>query len=792
MLKFIIGLFCAFSFQSYAQIPQYEWSANLEWVNEIQVNSVVTDPDSNVIVVGHFNSWQDLDPGPAELLVQGNGTDLYVMKLDYNGDLIWVKVFGSESPSNQRAVSVVSDSIGNIYVNGFFEGSSDSVDFDPGSGQHKLAPANQKFGFIFSLDEAGNYRWAYGLEGFYGSLVGNPHFNKMAYSPDGFIVLSAQFSGTKDLDPTNGTFMATSTGNSFYTLKLNLNGNFVWVNSLVNGVVVRAIDINGSNDIFLTGYFQGSPDFNTGIGVTTLISNGIYSDGFVLKLDQSGNFLRVTGFGGTSREVPYDITCDDLGHSYISGFFEGTTDLDPSGSLYNATAVGNEDNFVLHLDDQGSFVWALTMPVDPWFPELALTVDASNNLYMAGSFRDTVDIDPTGSTHELISYPSSILTSNVDFFCSKHSPTGAVIWSTHIGGENAEYLDGLFVAPNGDVHLVGSYDDSVDFDPGPGVANYSCIGGDDGYNLKLSQCYQSNPIPDVVALSDTTSSCSVAALPAPIANEFCLGTIVGTPDVTFPITTMGTTIVTWTYDAGNGFLTTQTQNVSIIDTVAPVPNQANLANVAEECSVNSLTPPGATDNCSSNVFVTSNAIFPILANTTITWAYDDGNGNASTQTQNVVITTIDNGISQINGTTLSAVASGYQYQWVDCDNGNAPINGATNQTFVATSNGNYAVEVSDGTCTETSNCLTIDEVSLNEIYANSKIFIYPNPSNEWFTISSEEELDLASIQITNELGQKVSFKVKEENGEIEISISAQSGIYYLSIDGVGVYPLIRL
>ena len=94
------------------------------------------------------------------------------------------------------------------------------------------------------------------------------------------------------------------------------------------------------------------------------------------------------------------------------------------------------------------------MPVDPWFPELALTVDASNNLYMAGSFRDTVDIDPTGSTHELISYPSSILTSNVDFFCSKHSPTGAVIWSTHIGGENAEYLDGLFVAPNGDVHLV--------------------------------------------------------------------------------------------------------------------------------------------------------------------------------------------------------------------------------------------------------------------------------------------------------------------------------------------------
>ena len=146
------------------------------------------------------------------------------------------------------------------------------------------------------------------------------------------------------------------------------------------------------------------------------------------------------------------------------------------------------------------------------------------------------------------------------------------------------------------------------------------------------------PVPDLATLEDVTAECEVTTLTAPTATDNC--DVIVTNDAIFPITGEGTTtVVTWTYDDGNGNTATQTQNVVINDTTAPVGDISTLPDVISPTEVTSLTPPTATDNCNGTVTITNDATLPITTpgTTVVTWTYDDGNGNTSTQTQNVII-----------------------------------------------------------------------------------------------------------------------------------------------------------
>ena len=96
------------------------------------------------------------------------------------------------------------------------------------------------------------------------------------------------------------------------------------------------------------------------------------------------------------------------------------------------------------------------------------------------------------------------------------------------------------------------------------------------------------PVPDLVALPDVNGECEVTSLTAPTATDNCVaaGAIIITNDATLPINGEGTTtVVTWTYDDGNGNTVTQTQNVVINDVTAPVPDLVTLPDVNGECEV---------------------------------------------------------------------------------------------------------------------------------------------------------------------------------------------------------------
>ncbi|MHC0442386.1 gliding motility-associated C-terminal domain-containing protein, partial [Flavobacterium sp. 3-210] len=141
--------------------------------------------------------------------------------------------------------------------------------------------------------------------------------------------------------------------------------------------------------------------------------------------------------------------------------------------------------------------------------------------------------------------------------------------------------------------------------------------------------------PIVPILADVTGECSVTPT-APTTTDNCAGTITGTTTTVFPITAQGTTVVTWTFDDGNGNTSTANQNVILDDVTAPI--VPILADVTGECSV-TPTAPTTTDNCAGTITGTTTTVFPITAQgtTVVVWTFDDGNGNNVTANQNVIL-----------------------------------------------------------------------------------------------------------------------------------------------------------
>jgi uncharacterized delta-60 repeat protein len=150
-------------------------------------------------------------------------------------------------------------------------------------------------------------------------------------------------------------------------------------------------------------------------------------------------------------------------------------------------------------------------------------------------------------------------------------------------------------------------------------------------------------------------------------------------------------------------------------------------------------------------------------------------GCDSIVTTEITITTIDKSTT-LSGNTLTADESGATYQWLDCDNGNAEINGATSQSYTATASGNYAVEITKNGCTEISNCVLLNFVGVSDNKAIS-LKVYPNPTSGEFVIESSE-LN-SNYQITDVFG-KIIAKGTLQNNITTINLSQEAaGVYFL-------------
>ncbi len=221
---------------------------------------------------------------------------------------------------------------------------------------------------------------------------------------------------------------------------------------------------------------------------------------------QTPHYQWAAQFGGFTDDAALSVATDDQNNVYATGYFWGTIDVDPGPGVYNLTAAGTHDAYVIKLDPSGSLVWAKNLGGSDNDRGYDIKVDAAGNVYVVGLFQGTADFDPGPGVYNITATASYFnmfvvkLNGVGDFLWAKQlgeglsisvtvgpdnnvylaaannmiklDPSGNMLWSHAFGG-NASNGDStcavshIAVDATGNMYAIGGFGGTVDFDPGP-------------------------------------------------------------------------------------------------------------------------------------------------------------------------------------------------------------------------------------------------------------------------------------------------------------------------------------
>ena len=383
-------------------VQKLDPSGNLIWARSMGGSNfdygfgLTVDLNGNVYTTGVFKGTVDFDPGNSTFDLISNGQyDVFIQKLNSSGDLEWAKSFGGSNFDYGRSIKI--DPFSNIYITGSFR---NTVDFDPGNGTYNITSAGGEDIYLLKLNFLGNFVFAKSMGG-----TENDVSNSLDIDNLGFVYLTGSFKGTADFDPGNGINNLTSAGGSdLFIQKLNLSGNLVFVKQIGGNGEDGSIDIHidQNNNIYSTGYFSSTVDFNNSANNYTLTSAG-YEDIYILKLNSLGNFSWAKSIGSPDFNRGKSITTDQNDNVYITGFYRGSVDIDPGPIVNNIFSNGYQEVFILKLDEYGDFKFGLSLGGNGDDYGNDINVDNNSNIIIAGDFQETIDFNPSSALEEITS-----------------------------------------------------------------------------------------------------------------------------------------------------------------------------------------------------------------------------------------------------------------------------------------------------------------------------------------------------------------------------------------------------
>lgn len=169
-------------------------------------------------------------------------------------------------------------------------------------------------------------------------------------------------------------------------------------------------------------------------------------------------------------------------------------------------------------------------------------------------------------------------------------------------------------------------------------------------------------------------------------------------------------------------------------------------------------------------------------------------GCDSVITLNLTINQVDASATG-NGNTLTANMANASYQWIDCNNGNSPISGASNQDYTPTASGSYAVIVTNGVCVDTSSCLSVTLTNIDEAALAGDIRLFPNPSSQVAALSLGSAIDQGPVDVAvfSSTGRKVLDLGAVSESELRIDLEdMESGLYFVSVQNATGRKVLRL
>jgi hypothetical protein len=485
-------LLSGFSLNTNAQGLSYEWGSNFGGGLADVGKYLTTDNDGNVILVSEFRSSYDADPGTNTAnLTSAGDRDVSIVKLDPDGNLIWARSIGGNAADLPEGLAVDSDN--NIFVSGQFGG---TADFDPGTGVENRVSAGGQDIFLLKLDANGDFDWVFTT----GSNLGETA-RGIAVNNNDEIIMTGYFRGTVDFDPGLGTNNLTSAGGAadIFILKLDNAGNFISTYQLAGPGDQDGFDVVTDNldNIYVTGYFQQSTEFNPN-GPSTIVTSEGGNDIFVLKISPSNNFVWVRVFGGTSNEFGSTLAVDSDLNVILGGYYAGTLDFDPDPVDTDINiSEGSNDLLIAKFDSSGEYLFGVSAGgINEDFVQ-DVAVDEQGNIFATGVMRNTVDFDPSANTQDVTVTGNSIF---ADQFFWKLDSNGNYLFAENVGGAANDH--GFVVHCDGpNLYTVGYINGTADLDLTSANDDYTSNGSSD---ITISKHINCNP----VSTNDVIVSCS--------------------------------------------------------------------------------------------------------------------------------------------------------------------------------------------------------------------------------------------------------------------------------------------
>jgi len=795
------------------------WAVNFGELSAGQNEGVHIDitNTNELIIVGPFTNEMDADPSSnTHMLYAEDGPyGEYIIKLDLDGNFLWGKaITWGENYSSFQSQDLAIDLQGNTYLTGNYYG---TVDFDPSINVYNLnvTQTYDNDGVVVKYNNLGNLVWAIPFTGSSPQGAGI----SLAYMNSEYLYIGGNFSGTVDFDPSANTDNFTSDDFNFdaFITKLDTSGNYIWTKQVggIGSQRISSIVCDSQENIYSYGTFKNSTDFDPSSDIDIINKVG-YQDIFIQKYNSSGDYIWTKTMGGIDASiVSQGIKMGSDSTIYITGGYNHKVDFDPNTGTHYIETSNYKDIFIEKLDSNGNFLW-LRSPksVENINSGFSSVVRNDDTLYLTGSYSGTLDLN--------WGQGQSISTSNgfYDYFLVKITGCDSPVY----GNATKTSCDSLIsLSGNQIFYTSGSYIDTT----------YTYYGCDSIINFDLT-IINSTPVFDSILFSCDSVMWSGQYVSSTGVYDDSLQNITGCDSIRRLHFTYKRSDIDTIATACNSFLwrdstyqqsgiykdsllnsfgcdSITTLNLTILNSPEGHDFQTSCNSftwtngITYTVSTNTPTDTiygGALNGCDSittldltiNYDVTSNA--PHITCDSLVWidgnTYYTTNNSASysyfgvTSTGCDSIVTLDLIVNTVDITTslddpsITANATNSTFSWLDCNNNFTPINSETSNTFTPIENGDYAVEVTQNGCVDTSDCITISTVGLGNASILDKVTIVPNPSSGLFNLTLGNWEDV-SITVYSSTGSIVFEDNYVNSYEYQLRLNEAPGIYFIEI-----------
>lgn len=607
-----------------------------------------------------------------------------------------------------------------------------------------------------------------------------------------------------------------------YDWALNFGGT---VNVSAQQDDARTVKTDNSGNVYIGGTFYGTTDFDPGPGIQSRTSAGS-GDGYIAKYDANGNFLAVYTFSNNldCRLIAIDI--DNLGNIVATGHFEGTVDFDPTAGFYGLSSPSGYDFFVLKLNANGTFAWAVKIGAASVNDlGLAISIDLNNSVLVTGQFNSSTDFDPGLGVTTLTA------TTGGDAYILKLSSTGVFSWAINIGNSPSSNDRGLCIHCDavGNAIVGGIFQGTCDFDPSAAtntlvstgiqsgfLAKYGgALGGFmfakkfDGTGVSTINDFNINPSGDLYVAATFTGS--IDADPGAGVSIVSTGTTVNTDLFVVKLNALGNFVwankIGGTIDDGATGITSDASGVyftgffsGTVDFDSGAGTYTLNSNVARDFFVSKLDLNGGHVYSYSCGDATSNDIAYALTTPSVNTIYIAGSffGAVDFNPSPYAINTLtsygghDAFLLKLKMCTQAPVVTANTS--TICAGASASLTATGSNTLLWNTSSTSSVIVVSPTITTnysvtanfTTGCVgtsttaiqVVNCTGINENKNNQSVFsIYPNPNNGNFIINTDTK---GFYSILNMQGQVVkTFEIKEFTTLLNVS-ELNPGIYYLN------------